>query len=158
MNATSFDEVSIPPVKGIEISARRHLREDYENATRRVEKGKFVHRNFRGRSILEDLDAMKRQIDILFSKHAIITGQLQKVKRMNEEHQKKIIALEGQVGRLTQTSGGYFCTYQKDIKDNEGDALADAFLFDHDHRPDNRLYRELYGLEYRQVLEMHSTY
>ena len=152
MNATSFDEVSIPRVKYISTSAKRHLREDYGNATRRGEKGKFVHRNSRGRSILEDLDAMKRQIDILFSKHEMITSQMQENERMIEEHQKDIVALEGRVGRLIQASEGSTAIA------HEGDALADAFLFDHDHQSDTWLYRGLYGLEYRQVLELYGMY
>ena len=152
MNATILNEVSIPPVKGIETSAKRHLREDNKNATLRFEKGKLVYRKSRGHSILEDLDAMKRQVDILFSKEETISSQMQDIKRMSEEHQKEIIALKGQVGRLIQASEGSTAIA------HGGDALADAFLFDHDHRSDTELYRELYGLDYRQVLELYSMY
>ena len=182
MNAISFDEINTAPVEDPETSAKSHLRKECENATLRVKGGKFVYGNSRGHSLLEGLDAMKRQIDILFSKEGIITGQMQNNKRKIEEHQRDIIALKGQVGRLIQTSEGYLCTgrrfldiYQKDIKDNEalkgstamkegklraqeGDALADALLSNQDHRSDTRLYRDLSGLDYRQVLELHSMY
>ena len=80
---------------------------------------------------------MEQQLDILADR--------------DQEHQKDIIALEGQVGRLIQASEGSTAIA------HVGDALADAFLFDQDNRSDTWLYRDLYGLEYRQVLEMHST-
>ena len=37
-----------------------------------------------------------------------------------------------------------------------GDALADATLFEQDHRTERSLYRELYGLDYGGVLEYRS--
>ena len=40
------------------------------------------------------------------------------------------------------------------VRAHEGDALGDAMLFDHDRRHDKSLYRELYGLDYAQVLEL----
>ena len=35
---------------------------------------------------------------------------------------------------------------------HEGDAIVDAILFDRDQCKDRSIYRELYGLQYRQVL------
>ena len=44
------------------------------------------------------------------------------------------------------------------MKAHKGDALADASLFSHNQRSDIDLYRELYGLEHKQVLEIHGIY
>lgn len=38
----------------------------------------------------------------------------------------------------------------------EGDALGDAMLFDRDQRTDRSIYRELYGLDYQQVLDFRT--
>ena len=38
----------------------------------------------------------------------------------------------------------------------EGDALGDAILFDRDQRTDKSIYRELYGLDYQQVLDFRT--
>ena len=43
-------------------------------------------------------------------------------------------------------------TQQGNQKAHHGDALGDALVFDRDKRSDRRLYRELYGLSYEQVL------
>ena len=93
-----------------------------------------------------------------------------------KEHQNEVTLLKGQVGRLIQSSEGYRAirrrfldVYQRDIKGikefkgskaiqtgnlraHEGDALGDAVLFNHDGRSDSYLYRELYGLDFEQVL------
>ena len=93
-----------------------------------------------------------------------------------KEHQNEVTLLKGQVGRLIQSSEGYRAirrrfldVYQRDIKGIkefkgskaiqtgnlralEGDALGDAVLFNHDGRSDSYLYRELYGLDFEQVL------
>lgn len=104
----------------------------------------------RGRSLLEDLREMNRQIEILGRRLDQMTDRVEELRRQNEEHQKEITSLEGQVGRLVPIS--------ENFSTDEGDAIADAFLFDHDHRSDTDLYRELYGLEYRKVLEIYSMY
>ena len=43
-------------------------------------------------------------------------------------------------------------------KAHDGNALADAALYHRDRRSDTRLYRDLYGLDYREVLELNSKY
>ncbi|MCJ1223923.1 hypothetical protein MMC12_000566 [Toensbergia leucococca] len=48
-------------------------------------------------------------------------------------------------------------TQQGNQKAHHGDALGDALVFDRDKRSDRRLYRELYGLSYEQVLTFHSA-
>ena len=99
----------------------------------------------RGRSLWEDLDleAMQRQIEEL----GRMADQLD---RESEDMTRQISSLDGQVERLVQSS-------ESDVyQTQEGDATTDAFLFDRDQRSDTSLYRELYGLEYRKVLELQS--
>lgn len=51
--------------------------------------------------------------------------------------------------------------YRKgDTVAHEGDAIDDAILYEQDHRTDRSIYRDLYGMEYSQVLEicMHTVY
>ena len=89
---------------------------------------------------------MKRQIKEL----GRMVDQIEGLTRQNEDHERRILSLEGQVERLVQSS-------ESDLyQTQEGDALADAFLFDHDQRSDTDLYRELYGLDHRKVLELQS--
>ena len=38
----------------------------------------------------------------------------------------------------------------------EGDPPGDALSFKYDHRTDRRTYRELYGLDYQQVLNFRT--
>ena len=97
----------------------------------------------RGRSLWEDLDAMQRQIEEL--------GRMADQRdRESEDMTRQISSLKGQVERLVQS-------LESDVyQTQEGDATTDAFLFDRDQRSDTSLYRELYGLEYRKVLELQS--
>ena len=90
------------------------------------------------------------------------------------EHDKEIAASKACVGRLSHNFDEYRCIrrqfldiYRRHVKDDQalkrspaikagdakapvGNALVDAALFQHDHRTDTRLYRDLYGLEYRK--------
>ena len=93
---------------------------------------------------------MKRQIEELRRVVDQLNGEFEEMKRGKEEFDRQILSLKGQVERLDQSS-------ESDVyQTQEGDALADAFLFDHDQRSDTDLYRELYGLEHRKVLELQS--
>lgn len=95
-----------------------------------------------------------------------------------DEHMEEILTLKSRVGLLVQSSDGYLTirrrfldVYKRDVLGEltgskaiqegnsiayEGDALGDAVLFDRDHRTDARIYRELYGLDYKQVLEFRT--
>ena len=119
------------------------------------------------------IDIQTSQIDELLKK----TGEHQKE---IGEHQKEILSLKSHVRLLTQCSEGYLTirrrfldVYKRDVKDmeelkgskairegnsiaHEGDALGDAVLFDRDHRTDKRIYRELYGLDHKQVLDFRT--
>ena len=57
--------------------------------------------------------------------------------------------------KYTQAEFTVLCTVP--LPRSEGDALGDAALFQRDERTDLRPYRELYGLDYQQVLD-YSTY
>ena len=110
------------------------------------------------------------------TKMDIQTSQIGDLQKKIGEHQKEISSLKSHGRTLAQCSEGYLSirrrfldVYKRDIKDmeelkgskairegnsiaHEGDALGDAVLFDRDQRTDLRIYRELYGLEYKQVL------
>lgn len=126
-----------------------------------------------GHGILEELKQLRKEIKIVTSKYEGSARQI-------DEHQKQIVSLEGRVGRLTQSSEGYLLirrrfldVYKRDIKTmkelkgsgairrgnliaHQGDALGDAMVYDRDHRTDASLYRELYGLDYNQVLDFRT--
>ena len=182
MDAIIYNQVSIPPFDDPETAAKTRLRNECENATLGVDGETYVCGNSRGRSLLDNMHVMIRRMETLESKEMMMRGQLGEQEKEIIEHEKEIIALEGCVGRLSQNSDGYRCIrrrfldiYRRDVKDDQalkgspaikagnakaygGDALADAALFQHDHRTDTRLYRDLYGLEYRQVLELGGMY
>ena len=123
--------------------------------------------------VLGKLKKINEKVDILMSKDEQKTRQI-------DEHQKMILSLESRVRRLVQSSEGYlsirrrfFDIYKRDIKAmrelkgskairegnliaHEGDAVGDADLFDRDQRTDRSIYRELYGLEYQQVLNFRT--
>ena len=116
---------------------------------------------------------MKREMNILMAKDEKRASQI-------DEHQRQISSLESRVRQLVQSSEGYLSTrrrfldvYKRDIKAmnelkgskairegcrtaHEGDALGDAVLFDRDQRTDRSIYRELYGLDYLQVLDFRT--
>ena len=123
---------------------------------------------------------MKRTIGILMDKNEKNTSQIDEHQKQTDEHQKRISSLESRVRYLVQSSEGYLTIrrrfldlYKRDIKGieelkglkairegnliaHEGDALGDAVLFDRDQRTDRRTYRELYGLDYLQVLDFRT--
>ena len=93
---------------------------------------------------------MKRQIKELGRMVDELDGKIEERTRHNKELERQILSLNGQVERLVRSS-------ESDVyQTKEGDALTDAFLFDHDQRSDTDLYRELYGLDHRKVLELQS--
>ena len=149
-------------------------RDEAENVNMGQVGKKGLYATSGGHGVLEDLAQLRMQIDFLLAKDA---------KRENKisEHQKHISSLESRVRCLVQSSEGYLQirkrfldVYKRDIKaiegfkpsetilegnmvTREGDAFGDAVLFDRDQRTDRSIYRELYGLDYQQVLDF-GTY
>ena len=146
---------------------------------------KLVYANSGGHGILEELRDIKNTLTIQNEKYQQKNETYQQKNEMYQqkfdEHQEKISSLEGRVRNLVLSSEDYLKirrrfldVYKTDVKvmegiqgskairegnmtAHEGDALGDAVLFERDHRTDNKIYRELYGLDYLQVLES-STY
>lgn len=95
---------------------------------------------------------------------------LENVRKELESHKRQLEFLNPRMDTLRQFSEGYldnrrrfFDIYRRDIKHpkeqsemamqpHDGDAVADAFLFECDKRTDRTTFRELYGLEADQVL------
>lgn len=102
---------------------------------------------------------------------------LENVRKELESHKRQLAFLNSRTDTLRQLSDGYldirrrfFDIYRRDrkhpkekkstktIRDgnaaaHDGDAVADAFLFERDKRTDRTTFRELYGLEADQVLQ-----
>ena len=99
---------------------------------------------------MDDLDDMKRDVKELGRVVDELNGKFEERKRQKEDLERQLQSLNSQVDRLIQSSKG-------DVYETkEGDALTDAFIFEHDQRSDTDLYRELYGLDHRKVLELQS--
>ena len=182
MNTIIYDELSIPPSEDLETVTRLHLREQCQDLTLEGESGTWVYGNARGHSLLNQMHAWTRRIETLESKERQSTSERRAHERQTEEHKKEILALKRHNGLLMQNSDNYLDirhrfleTYQRDIMNNpafrgsaaikagnskahDGNALADAALYHRDRRSDTRLYRDLYGLDYREVLELNSKY
>ena len=133
-------------------------------------------------SMKRDMKALLKSTKTLTSQMEEKGLEIESLTSQMEEKGLELESLKGQVGVLTQTSQSYleirrrfFDTYQRDVKNDPtlkgslavkvgnarahgGDALADAALFDQDNRSDTGLYRELYGLDYKKVLDLHSMY
>ena len=106
VNAITFDETNIAPLEDPKTSAKSDLKEERKNATFGVEGGTSVYRNSRGRGVLEDLRAMRRELDMCDSRLAKLTEQFQNHERKSEEHREELIALKGRVAQLVQLSEG----------------------------------------------------
>ena len=152
---------------------KSRLRDGAEHITIGQIGNNLVYANSGGHGILEELEQIKREMHILTAKDEKRASQI-------DEHQKQISSLESRVRHLVQSSEGYLSirrrfidVYKRDIKAmeglkgskairegniiaHEGDALGDAVLFDRDQRTDRSIYRELYGLDYQQVLDFRT--
>lgn len=116
MNAVSLDEMNIAPLEDPETSAKSDWKEKCENATLRIEEGTSVSRKSRGRGVLEDMRAMRRQLDMCDARLAKLTEQ-------SEEHREVLIALKGRVAQLVQLSGGQDVPLPPSIAGNPGAKL-----------------------------------
>ena len=93
---------------------------------------------------------MKRDVKELGKVVDKLNEKFEERKRQEEDLERQLQSLNSQVDRLIQSS-------KSDVYEtNEGDALTDALIFEHDQRSDTDLYRELYGLDHRKVLELQS--
>lgn len=133
------------------------------------------------------IEKTKRVFGIVKKDIEEIQKKLKEHEKKIDEHEKKLeqcemenTSLKSSVRFLAQTSDGYMSArkrfldgYQRDVlnkdldgseamskgnnKAHQGDALADAVLYDREKRysrADMRLYQELYGLNPCQVLEL----
>lgn len=122
------------------------------------------------------MEQKDRETEIMKSQMSSLTTRMDKLEMGKAEDRSRILSLENHVDLLKSTSEAFFVirrrffeTYYRDAKNQkvqgsadirqsnalaqEGNAFGDAELFDRDHRTDRSIYRELYGLEYSQVLE-----
>ena len=137
---------------------------------------KVIVANSGGETLLAKLTATEKNTEILLSKDRKMTHQIETLQKKVDENQMEIRSLKTHLRQLMESSDDYFTirrrfleVYQRDVKGgelgdyetiqrgnvvaHEGDALGDAMVFARDGRQDRKLYRELYGLEYTQVLE-----
>ena len=173
VTAAVFERINVPSLQDPEPLVKSRLRDEAEQVTIGETENNIVFANTGGFGVLEGLEQIKRDIKILMAKDDKMTSHI-------EELQQNVSYLESRVGCLVQSSEGYLSirrrfleVYKRDVKmekpenskanqegnivAHEGDALGDAALFQRDQRTDRSTYRELYGLEYQQVLDF-STY
>lgn len=100
-------------------------------------------------------------------------GEIQGLKVTSDEQATKIDTLNGICKELLKARSRFFVTYRRDVKGylplnaqdkaavkegNEavhfGNPLLDAYLFERKIRKDSTIYTELYGLSYRDVLDI----
>ncbi|KAL2059455.1 hypothetical protein ABVK25_000748 [Lepraria finkii] len=176
-NAIVFEEIHMLPLQDPEPLIKLRLRDRAEHITMGQAGNKLVYANSGGHGVLGELADMKMKLDILIAE----TSQIDEHQKEIDEYQKKNSSLESRVKLLTQTSERYLSIrrrfldiYKRDIKGieelkgskairegnqiaHEGDALWDAMLFDRDQRKDKTTYRDLYGLDYSQVLDFQDS-
>ena len=173
VTAAIFEEVNVPPSEDPEPFVKSRLRDEAEKVIIGETENKIVYAKTGAFRVFEKLDRMTRDIEILQAQDGTMTSHI-------EELRQKVSYLDGRVNCLTQSSEGYLSirrrfldVYKRDImmekpisskaiqagniSAHEGDALGDAALFQRDERTDRATYRELYGLDYPQVLD-YSTY
>ena len=140
---------------------------------------KYIFGNNGGYTLMEEIQIMKRQTHKLNAKIEDQDRRIEDQDRRTEDQDRRVATLESQVSLLTQNSKKYLCirerfldVYKRDfkgfqgsrairegnLKAHSGDALTDASLFSDGQRSDTDVYQELYGLEYKQVLEIHGKY
>ena len=110
----------------------------------------------------------------------LLRDELQKQSSTLDEQRRRISSLDDRVRHLAQSSEDHLSVrrrfldgYKSDIRAMDklegskmvhegnlvartGDAFGDAVLFDRDQCTDREIYRELYGLDYDQVLDIRT--
>ena len=164
-----YDEFPFPDEDSEQV-AKEHLRQQIHDVNLDQVGERLVYGNSAGLTLLGELEELKESMTLLQKRVAESETTI-------EGHRKEIAELQTRVGYLTASSEGYLAirrrfldVYKRDIKSmeelrnprairngnvvaHEGDALSDAVVFDRDRRSDRSTFRELYGLEYGQVLE-----
>lgn len=180
VTAAIVETVNVPPSEDPEPFVKLRLRDEADKITIGETENKILYANAGAFRVFEDLNDMKRDIIILKARDSTKTSHIEELRQNDWELRQKVRCLESRVRCLVQSSEGYLAirrrfldVYKRDIKMQtpmnskaihqgnisayEGDALGDAALFERDKRTDLITYRELYGLEYHQVLDF-STY
>lgn len=75
-------------------------------------------------------------------------GYLSNRRQLLDEYKRDIKAMKELKGSKTIREGNLIA--------HEGDALGDAIVFDRDQRTDRRIYRDLYGLDHKQILNFRT--
>ena len=142
---------------------------------------KIVYGNEGGHSILARLETVEDEVTALKAKdtkRAAETSQLQKeMLGLKQE----MLSTKKEVKRLAQNCEGYLAirrrfldVYKRDVRGlethrgvraikegsaaaHQGDAIGDATFFERDKRTDRIVFRDLYGLDPVQVLEVFGT-
>ena len=178
------ERVNVPSSEDPESFVKSRLRDEADKVVIGETQNKIIYASVGAFRVFEDLDDMKRDVQVLKAKDCTTTSQIEELRHDTtsqiEELRQKVSYLESRVRSLVKTSEGYLAirrrflaVYKRDIKmerpmsskaikegnisAHEGDALGDAALFQRDQRTDLRTYRELYGLQHQQVLDF-STY
>lgn len=131
----------------------------------------LTYGNKGGLRILESLRQLERDRQKADAKFKVLEDLL-------ERHDREIFSQKAQIRILTTTSKGYnqirrrfLEVYKRDaglvsepgyssaivqgnMAAHHGDALSDAMIYEQDHRTDERVYQQLYGLDHTKVLEI----
>lgn len=127
----------------------------------------LVYGNDGGHGLLSEIKEMRNDIALLLAKDKTREDTL-------KEHRQEIQDLKHQTKTLRQVSEGYLAirrrfidVYKRDVRSSirgskaiqignslahEGDVVVDAYLYTRDHRTDESVFCELYGLGVNQVL------
>ncbi|MCJ1479633.1 hypothetical protein MMC13_008319 [Lambiella insularis] len=168
-----FEQFRFSSEKELDEIAKSRLHNETQNCTTSQSEEQVVFANPQGHSLMDDLAFMKQELMILKSwkdKKTIEDGQAQ----------KRLLLLESRLRQLTSASDSYmairrrfFDTYKRDVLKmtefrstkaiqagnahaHNGDSVTDALLFKSDSRQDRSIYRDLYGLDYQSVLDLHA--
>ena len=150
--AIPLEESQVPSQQDPGPLIRSRSRDGAEQVTNGQIGNSSIYVNPGGRGILKRLEEMKRKVDILEAKDTERARQMDEHQRQIDEHQRQISSLKTRVSHLVQISEGR----EGNIIAHEGDAFIDAVLFDRDQRTERSIYRELYGLDYQQVLDFRT--
>ena len=112
---------------------------------------KFICANDRGHDLLGKFDRLLNNVEELQIKDRQRDEQEKKREEHDSETARSIQDLSNEVATLKGLSEGFMAIRQQA---HQADALSDAMMYDKFGRTDTRIYRCLYGLEPRLVLEI----
>lgn len=133
----------------------------------------FALGNYKGLTLLESVDSLKRDVKR-------IDSEVKQLKAENQAKEEIVHENRQQIELLKQSSEGYLKIrkryldfYKRDIlrinpttsdilsgnaAAHHGDAVTDATLYSIHHRSDQEVYRQLYGFGYKTVLKLRKSY